>query len=400
MLKIAIIGGGAAGCFCAVEAARRFPEAGITVLEAGPRPLAKVAITGGGRCNLTNTFGGVGNLRDVYPRGDRLMKRALGVFSQTDTVAWFEAEGVPCVAQEDNCVFPRSQDALQIVRTLERLMAEGGVGIRCRCKVRAVRAAEGGFDVEADGFSGRFDRVVVTTGGGASPFLAPLGLEIVPPVPSLFTLRIDDGPLRSLMGCVVQDAVLRIAGTPFRSEGTLLLTDWGISGPATLRLTSYAARWLSENGYTGTLLVGWIGEGEAGAQRWIGETAASNPRKLVVNTPPDGLTSRLWKVLVARAGVPSDRVWAELGKKLSNRLVSVLSADEYAIAGRCRFKEEFVTCGGVALSEVSLTTLESRRFPGLYFAGEALDVDAVTGGFNLQAAWSTAMTVARSIAPV
>lgn len=400
MTGVAIIGGGAAGCFCAIELARRQPDFRITVLEAGPRPLAKVAVTGGGRCNFTNTFEDVRSLRDVYPRGEQAMKRALKVFSHEDTVAWFAAEGVPGVVQDGGCVFPKSQDAMQIVRTLLRLMEKNDVEVRCRCKVTAVRTSGGGFEIEAGGSSLRFDRVVVTTGGGASPFLAPLPVGIVPPVPSLFTLRVADSSLRSLMGCVVPDAVLRIAGTPFRSEGTLLLTDWGVSGPATLKLTSYAARHLSEHGYRGTLLVGWTGTDVSAALGWIAATAAANPKKLVSGVSPDGVTSRLWKHLVARAGIPSGRVWAELGKKGADRLAAVLTADTYAIEGRCRFKEEFVTCGGVALSEVSLGTLESRAFPGLYFAGEALDIDAVTGGFNLQAAWSTAITVARSIAPV
>lgn len=400
MSDVAIIGGGAAGCFCAIELARRQPAARITVLEAGPCPLAKVAVTGGGRCNFTNTFEDVESLRDVYPRGSGAMKRALKVFSPEDTVAWFASEGVPAVVQDDRCVFPKSQDAMQIVGTFLSLMERNGVALRCRTRVRSIRASEGGFDVEADGFTRCFDKVVVTTGGGSSPFLAPLGMAVVPPVPSLFTLRIDDPSLRSLMGCVVPDAVLRIAGTPFRSEGILLLTDWGVSGPATLKLTSYAARHLSENGYRGRILIGWTGRDEEYVRGWIASAAAANPRKLVSGVAPQGLPSRLWKHVVSRAGIPSDRVWAELGKKGVNRLASVLTADEYGIEGRCRFKEEFVTCGGVDLSEVSLSSLESRRFPGLYFAGEALDIDAVTGGFNLQAAWSTAITVARSIAPL
>ena len=213
-------------------------------------------------------------------------------------------------------------------------------------------------------------------------------------VPSLFTLKIPDAGLRALMGTVVEQASLSLAGTKFRAAGTLLLTDWGVSGPATLRLSSYAARHLAENGYTGTLLVNWLDAPEADAREWITATAAAHPQKQAAGTPPAGITARLWRHLLVRAGLREDLRWAELGSKGAARLAATLSADAYPVAGRARFKEEFVTCGGVALSGVNIHTLESKVCPGLYFAGEALDVDAVTGGFNLQAAWSTAAVVA------
>ena len=431
MKTVAVIGAGAAGCFCAIEMKRRHPDAAVTVFEAGPKALAKVAVTGGGRCNFTNTFALIRRLEEAYPRGAQLMKRALRVFSQDDVMAWFEAEGVPYVVQEDQCVFPASQDAMQIVRTLERLMRQLGVVLRCRERVEALSRAENGFMVNVPSGQEVFDCVVVTTGGGALKLLEPLGLAIEKPVPSLFTLKVDDTSLRSLMGLVVPDAALALAGTPFRSRGALLLTDWGVSGPATLKLSSYAARWLSEVGYCGTLMVNWLSWSEQEARTFISSSIASCPKKLIANvSPSSGLSSssgglssgssssgssssgglspcdgapsfsmqqRLWRHLVAKAGLREDMVWGELGSKGVNRLVNVLVADEYHVTGRCHFKSEFVTCGGVSLSEVSLGTLESKRYPGLYFAGEVLDVDAITGGFNLQAAWSTAMVVASSL---
>ena len=386
-MRIAIIGGGAAGCFCAIGLKRRLPDAEVTVYEAGPKLLSKVAVTGGGRCNLTNSFRDVHRLGEVYPRGEQLMRRALAAFSHEDTMRWFEAEGVRLTIQEDQCVFPVSQDAMQIVRTLERCLRDVGVRVRLNTPVERVE------DLDAD-------RIVVTTGGSSREKLErllPAGVEVTPCVPSLFTLKIPDEALRALMGTVVEQASLALAGTRFRAAGTLLLTDWGVSGPATLRLSSYAARHLAENGYTGTLLIGWLDAPEAAAREWIAATAAAYPRKQAAGTPPAGLTARLWRHLLGRAGLREDLRWAELGSKGAARLAATLTADAYPVAGRARFKEEFVTCGGVALSGVNLNTLESKTRPGLFFAGEVLDLDAVTGGFNLQAAWSTAALVAAAM---
>ena len=386
-MKVAVIGGGAAGCFCAIEAKRKRPDADITLYEAGPKLLAKVALTGGGRCNLTNSFRDVARLGEVYPRGEQLMKRALQVLSPEDTQRWFEKEGVRLVTQEDQCVFPASQDAMQIVRTLERCLRQEGVRIRLNSLVENVG------DIEAD-------VKVVTVGGNSQEKLQrllPEGIEVTACVPSLFTLKIADDGLRALMGTVVPQAALSLAGTKFRAAGTLLLTDWGVSGPATLRLSSYAARHLAENGYCGTLLINWLDATEAEVRSWIAATAAENPQKQAAGTPPAGITTRLWRHLLGRAALRGDLRWAELGAKGAARLAATLISDAYPVAGRARFKEEFVTCGGVALSEVHLNTLEAKRFPGLFFAGEALDVDAVTGGFNLQAAWSTAAVVAAAI---
>ncbi len=394
MKRIAVIGAGAAGCFCTAELRRLRPELRVDVYEAGPKPLAKVAITGGGRCNLTNSFEGIRSLAEAYPRGERLMKRLLKQFSQEDTWRWFESAGVPLVLQEDHCVFPRSQDAMDIVHALLRRME--GANLLLRTPVSSLIPGLT-RNLLVDGTP--YDAVVVTTGGAPKglPMLDGLELEWVPTVPSLFTFTIRDEGLRSLMGLVV-DASVSILGTAFKADGPLLITDWGLSGPAVLKLSSYAARFLHEAGYQAPLSVNWLGLNEAETREILQETATGNPRKQVSNTPAAGLQARLWNHLIAKAGLRADIRWAELGSKGLNRLVSTLTQDAYAIAGKTKFREEFVTCGGVALGNLDPATLESKRHPGLYFAGEVLDIDAITGGFNLQAAWTTGAAVARSIA--
>ena len=390
MKRIAVIGAGAAGCFCAAELRRRLPSVKVDVYESGPKPLAKVAITGGGRCNLTNSFEGIRSLGEAYPRGERLMKRLLRVFSQEDTWRWFEDAGVPLVLQDDHCVFPRSQDAMDIVRALLRRM--DGVNLLVRTPVHAI-----GPDLTVDGEA--YAAVVVTTGGAPKglPMLEGLDLEWVPTVPSLFTFTVQDEGLRALMGLVVE-ATVSIPGTTFKADGPLLITDWGLSGPAVLKLSSYAARHLHDAGYKAPLSVNWLSLSEAETRVLLEELSTENPRKQVSNTPPAGLQVRLWNYLTFKAGLRPDIRWAELGSKGLNKLVNTLTQDNYTIAGKTKFRDEFVTCGGVALSNLNPSTLESKQHPELYFAGEVLDIDAITGGFNLQAAWTTGYVAAQSIA--
>ena len=391
MKRVAIIGAGAAGCFCAVQLRRMAPELAVTLFEAGAKPMAKLAITGGGRCNLTNSFQGIRSLGEAYPRGERVLQRALKAFSQEDTIRWFEAEGVPLVLQPDHCWFPRSQHALDIVRCLERGMR--GAELRLRTPVRRIGMADqGGYLVSGE----PFDYVVVTTGGAGKglPFLEGLGLEMIPPVPSLFTFTVPDPSLRSLMGLVTAASV-GLAGTSFKADGPLLITDWGLSGPATLKLSAHAARYLAECQYKGTVVINWLNANENAVREQLREMAAENPQKLLSSVHP--VQQRLWEHLLERAGLRKDMRWAELGSKGLNRLTATLTADSYPLSGKSKFREEFVTAGGVALSNVNLSTLESKRHPGLYFAGEVLDIDAITGGFNLQAAWSTGYVCAQNI---
>lgn len=382
MSKIAIIGAGAAGCFAAQRIRELCPEVEVELFEAQDRPLKKVAITGGGRCNLTNSFEQVGDLREVYPRGHQLLKRLMYSWSQWDTMSWFEEHGVQLVTQEDECVFPKSQRAMEIVNTLKR-----GLTIRCGRRV-ALEDLEG------------YDAIVVTTGGSRNfAWLEKAGVEIVAPIPSLFPFKLQASGLEQLSGALVQDSVAMIGGTKFRAEGTTLITHNGVSGPCILRLSSYAARYLAEHGYVAPLVMNWLGDtSEQEALQILKDMAKENAQKLVANTHPEQLTSRHWEHLLQRAGIGREVRWSGVGQKQMNRLASVLTSDTYQIVGRVPHKEEFVTAGGVSLASVSSTTLECKTRPGLYFAGEVLDVDGVTGGFNLQAAWTMADAVARALA--
>ena len=410
MQKAGIIGGGAAGMFAAVNLKSLSPGLDVTVLEAGARVLAKVAVTGGGRCNLTNTFAGVRSLEEVYPRGARLMKRLMYGFSERDTWTWFENHGIPlsvrkdfdpdCSMSERECVFPASQDAMTIVNCLTYEARKRGVEIVTGVQVTAVEADGDSYRVTTPGEVRTFDLLLIAT-GGLSPkmraALAPLDLPVVDPVPSLFTFNLPDSPLRELMGTVADPVTAGLTGTKLRTEGALLVTHWGVSGPAVLRLSSYAARMLAERDYRAELSINWLHDvSSEQASARLSVQARETPQKQLSTVSPFGLSRRLWGYILQKAGIPAERRWAEAGAKQLNRLAGILTNDRHSIAGQSRFKEEFVTCGGIDLKSVS-PQLESRQHPGLFFAGEVLDIDGVTGGFNLQAAWTTGMTVARAM---
>lgn len=365
------------------------PSADVHLFESKSKALAKVAVTGGGRCNLTNTFRKVKNLQEVYPRGEKLMRRALSVFGQEDTCAWFEKEGVRLVAQEDECIFPHSQDAMQIVNTL--LYNIKGLDIQLHLNEKVTH-----IDLN------KWDRIVVTTGGHATPagfsMLDGLDIPIEQPVPSLFTFNVEGDWHQLLMGTVVEEVQAFIPGTKFRSRGALLLTHWGMSGPAILRLSSYAARYLTEHDYQSPLCINWMGQmTEQEVRDMLQDMMQQHTQKLITSAYPQQFTSKHWNLLLTRMGIPLTQRWGALNTKHLNKMLSVLTADMYEITGRCPFKEEFVTCGGVSLKSININTLQSKQYPNLYFAGEVLDVDAVTGGFNLQAAWSMGYVVARHI---
>lgn len=411
-MKIAIIGAGAAGCFAAIRIKQIRPEAEVTVYEGARRPLAKVAVTGGGRCNLTNSFAGVRSIEAVYPRGARLMKRLLREFSHRDAMAWFEGEGVRLVTQEDECVFPRSQRAEEIVTTLLAAMRRHGVILRTGHRVTDLRhrteadSGQAGYVLtfsDAERHSVEADRVIVTTGGiprlaGFDKFRS-LGLIIALPVPSLFSLCLSDEALRQLAGTVIEPAVVTLAGTKYKAEGPLLITHQGVSGPAVLKLSSYAARHLAETGGHAHIVVNWLGRrSEAEAREWLDHTAITSPGKQVSGLRPEGINTRHWIYLLQRAGLRPETRWSELGSRCRNRLAAILTGQSLEVTGRNPYKGEFVTCGGIDLSNIRPSTLECRAHPGLFFAGEVLDVDAVTGGFNLQAAWTTGYVAANNAA--
>ena len=389
-MKTAVIGGGAAGFFLAVNLKEMMPDMQVTVFERSQHVLAKVEISGGGRCNCTNSFEEVTDLSQVYPRGHRLLKRLFNNFDYRDAYRWFEEHGVPLVTQDDQCVFPQAQDSHAIIDCFLSLARRYHIDIQKGCKVQSLEDAKD------------YDNVVVTTGGSPKgeglSWLAELGHEIETPVPSLFTFAIHDKPLQALMG-VVTDVEAMIPGTKLRANGPLLITHWGLSGPAILKLSSHAARYLAEKNYQAPLAVRWLSLTDQEITSLLYEQAASQPKKQLTTYNPFGLQQRLWAYLVEKALDARHQIrWTEMNKKDVNRLVNVLLNDTYQIAGRAPFKDEFVTCGGVSLKAVNPSTLESRHVPHLYFAGEVLDIDGITGGFNFQAAWTTAYTVASAIA--
>ena len=389
-MKTAIIGGGAAGFFLAVNLKEMLPDMEVTIFERSSRVLAKVEVSGGGRCNCTNSFAQVSDLSQVYPRGHRLMKRLFNVFDHEDAYRWFEKHGVPLVTQDDECVFPQAQDSHAIINCFLSLARRYHINIRTGRKIQSLDEL------------GDYDYVAVTTGGSPKGeglrWLAALGHEIEAPVPSLFTFSIADDKLHAMQGLVVEAVTAFIPGTKYRAEGPLLITHWGMSGPAILRLSSYAARHLADNGYRAPLSINWTQQNEEEVQAALYELTVRQPQKLLATYNPFGLQQRLWNYLVDKAlNTRASIRCQELNKKDVNRLVNVLTNDNYQIAGRAAFKDEFVTCGGVSLKAVNPTTLESRHVPHLYFAGEVLDIDGITGGFNFQAAWTTAYVVACSI---
>lgn len=385
-----MIGGGAAGFFLAVNLKEMMPEMDVTIFERSQRVLAKVEVSGGGRCNCTNSFADVTDLQQVYPRGHRLMKRLFNVFNHQDAYQWFENHGVPLVTQDDGCVFPKAQDSHAIIDCFLQLARQYNIRICTHEAITSLSQLQG------------YDNIVVTTGGSPGgkglQWLSDLGHEIKTPVPSLFTLSVADKQLQSLQGLVVNDVAAMLPGTKMRAEGPLLITHWGMSGPAILRLSSYAARYLAEKDYLSPLSIRWVQLSEEEIRTKITEQQALHAQKQLSSFCPFGLQQRLWAYLLQKSLEQRAAIrWAELNKKDINRLINVLLSDVYHTAGRAPFKDEFVTCGGVSLKAVNLSTLESRHVPHLYFAGEVLDIDGVTGGFNFQAAWTTAYTVASSI---
>ena len=382
-MKTAIVGGGAAGFFAAINLKEMCPEMQVTIFEKSKKVLAKVEVSGGGRCNCTNSFEAVTDLQQVYPRGHRLLKRLFKTFDYRDAYEWFESHGVRLVTQEDHCVFPMSQDSHTIINMFQAEAKRHGIEIRTQCKIESLEQLKD------------YDFKVITTGGGTASMA---GVPTIEAVPSLFTFSIEDEALRALMGTVVEDATASIPGTKFKSCGPLLITHWGMSGPAILKLSSHAARELHEHNYQMPLAVNWTSLKEPEIQQELREIIIRHPQKQIATIRPLGLPSRLWDYLVAKTlGERAQNRWQNLNQKELNRLTNALCNDQYQIVGRSAFKDEFVTCGGIDLSGINPNTLEAKTLPQLYFAGEVLDIDGITGGFNFQAAWTTAYVVSMAI---
>jgi predicted Rossmann fold flavoprotein len=394
-MKVAVIGGGAAGFFAAIHAKENHPNATVSIYEKSQKVLAKVKVSGGGRCNVTNGTDSITELTKGYPRGEKQLKRAFSIFNNHDTQGWFEKRGVNLYTQPDNRVFPCSNDSQAIIDCLINETKRLGIQIRTGVGVSRIEPTGSCIRLHlSENESQEFDKVVIATGGSPKrsgfDWLESLGHEIVEPVPSLFTFNMPNESITELMGVVSDNALVSVQGTKLKTQGPLLITHWGMSGPAILKLSAFGARILSEMNYRFKVQVNWVGEPNYDkAADKLKESLEANPNKQVSNIKPFNLPDRLWQFLLHRSEIPEAKKANELSKKQLNKWVNTLTNDEYSANGKTTFKEEFVTCGGVSLSSVNFDTMESLVVPNFYFAGEVLDIDGITGGYNFQAAWST-----------
>ncbi len=402
-MNIAIIGGGAAGFFAAITCAEANPDCRVTIFERGGSVLEKVRVSGGGRCNVTHHCFDARTLVQHYPRGSRELLAPFLRFGPEQTVAWFERRGVRLKTEADGRMFPVTDDSQTIMDCLQRAAQQAGVQLRMGARVTGIRPdAAGGWQLQVPGAPPEsFAKLLVATGSSTAVWdlLRDLGHHIVAPVPSLFTFNTKDTRLRELSGLSVPQARLRLPGTPLQTSGPLLVTHWGLSGPAVLRLSAWGARALQALDYRFALEVNWLGTvstPEAGAQ--LQTLKIEQAKKTVLAHAPFGLPLRLWQRLCAAADLPEALRWADLDKARLQQLARQLTAATFQIAGKSTFKEEFVTAGGVQLKEVNFKTFESRLHPRLFLAGEVLDIDAITGGFNFQAAWTGAWLAGNAMA--
>ena len=406
--RIVVAGGGAAGFFAAIACAEANPNADVSIHESTAHPLAKVRISGGGRCNVTHSCADVREFAANFPRGSRELIGPLHRFGPAETIAWFNDRGVATKAEADGRMFPVTDDSATIVDCLMGAAAAAGVRLFTRSGVRTVVRNTGDAGAPFTvGLSGgeqvHADRVLLATGGGGGSvgleIAASLGHSISPPVPSLFTFHVDDPRIKGLEGVCAQAAGASARGVRLHETGPVLVTHWGLSGPAVLKLSAWGARELHGLGYRFTLVVNWAEPRSAERARAdLEREKASHPRRRVHNSNPFGLPARLWERLAAASGVTAESTWATVGKDLLRALAREVTASELAVTGKSMNKEEFVTCGGVRLAEVEMTTMESRICPGLFLAGEVLDIDGITGGYNFQAAWTTGWQAGRSMA--
>jgi len=401
MRKIGVIGGGAAGFFAAIQCKLHAPENEVVILEKTTKLLSKVKISGGGRCNVTNAESDPIKLASHYPRGERLLKKAFRDFNTTDIRSFFEERGVPLIVQEDGCVFPKTQNSQSIIDCFLSECKKLGVKIELNQKIESIKQdGENNFDLIINGERHHFDKLIVCTGGSPKlsgmQWLVDLGQPVVSPFPSLFTFNMPGNPICKLMGIVVESAITRIPSTKLTAKGPLLITHWGMSGPSILILSAWGARTLAENEYNFTCSVNWTGEtNEEIIRKQLSDKQQENANKKLTKNGHFGLSLRLWEFLLEKCELNLEKTWKELSKKDFNRLVNILLNDEYPVSGKTTFKEEFVTAGGVDLAHVNFKTMESKLVPNLFFAGEIMDIDGITGGFNFQAAWTTAFLAAK-----
>jgi len=400
-LRVVVIGGGAAGFFGAIATAITHPHTRVTLLEAGRELLAKVRISGGGRCNVTHACFDPGILVQNYPRGGKALRGAFTRFQPRDTVEWFSDRGVKLKKEADGRIFPTTDDSATIVNCLIQAAKDAGIEIRIGAAVVSVKRLATEFEIELkSGEILKCDRILLATGSSPAGFkwAKNLGHTIEPPIPSLFTFNISDARLQDLAGVSVGNARVQLPGAKLEQTGPILMTHWGLSGPAVLKLSAWGARFLHDCRYQTSLIINWLPQYNPEVLRQQLQAVKSQlPRRAIATSCHLPIPRRLWEHLTVHVGIDSEKRWSELSNKTLDRLIQELSQGQYQIKGKGAFKEEFVTCGGVNLKEIDFKTMESRCCPGLYFAGEILDIDGVTGGFNFQSAWTTAWLAGSAI---
>lgn len=393
-MKVAVIGAGAAGFFAAISVKQHHPNAHVTLFEKTSKILAKVKISGGGRCNVTNGCSSIPELCKAYPRGGKKLKSVFSTFNTTDTQKWFESRGVPLIEEADGRVFPVSNQSQTIIDCLVNEAKKLQVNINLQRPITRIKPHDEGLTLQIGSDEIPFDKVIICTGGSPKieglRWLKDLGHRIEPPAPSLFTFNLPEDPVTELMGVVAPNAVVSLQGTKLKSIGPLLITHWGMSGPAILKLSAFGARELLVQNYQFAFQVNWVGESNQGkVYDSLQNMVQKHPQKGIGKLKPFDLPERLWHFLLSQVHLEHTKPASELGKKGLRKLTEILTNDIYQANGKTTFKEEFVTCGGVSLNDVDLKSMQSRIVPNLYFAGEVLDIDAITGGYNFQAAWST-----------
>ena len=394
-MKVAIIGGGAAGFFAAISAKEHHKDAQVTIYEKSTKLLSKVRVSGGGRCNVTHACFEIHELLKFYPRGNRFLKKAFPKFNTTHTVKWFEERGVELKTEKDNRMFPVSDSSQSIIDCLTKETQKLGVEIKLQSTIKELSVLPEGIELDfGTGNSLIVDKLIVASGGSPKlegfNWLQELGHSIETPVPSLFTFNMPNEPIKELMGAVAENAKVRIQGTKLVANGPLLITHWGTSGPAILKLSAFGARLLAERNYDFKIQVNWINASTEEEYRPIFLSNLAENRKMKIgNLKVEGIPKRLWAFFLDKLEISPDLVCLDLSKKKINRIINTLLNDEYSVKGKTTFKEEFVICGGVSLGEINPFTMQSMVVPNLYFAGEVMDVDGITGGFNFQNAWTS-----------
>lgn len=402
--RVIIVGGGAAGFFAAITCAEAAPDYQVTLLEKGAQFLAKVRISGGGRCNVTHACFDPHQLSSFYPRGGQALLGPFHQFQPADTVTWFESRGVRLKTESDGRMFPVTDSSRTIIDCLMRASQFAGVELLANQSAERVVRDDGGFQLKmAHGETIGCNRLMLATGGcraaAAGGLAVSLGHTLEPPVPSLFTFHVTTAWVRELAGVSVEDVQVSVPELKLCERGPLLLTHHGVSGPSVLRLSAWGARTLQQMNYNFPLRINWRPDlDEANLNRALDRLRTAEPARLIVNVPLAPLSSRLWERLVLASGIARETRWANLSNPAKRQLIQQLARTELPVSGKSLNQDEFVTCGGVRLAEVSFKSMESRVCPGLYFGGELLDLDGLTGGFNFQAAWTTGWLAGRAMA--